>query len=145
MDDLTEHTRSVATTVLESFELGTPPAQNDNDTAGAAPVRCSVSIDGEWHGVVVVALSPRLVAWIARRMFGAAAVTAETLADDCREAAREVSNIVAGNLKPLFGMTNALGLPQDLAAISPTTDGAVAHVRVEHCGEALEIHILQAA
>lgn len=73
---------------------------------------CAVSIHGGFEGEVVVTATYDLAALFAERMFGADLSGAPTQRD-ALDALREVSNIVAGNLKPLLGEHNSLGLPQE--------------------------------
>lgn len=135
MDELGVHARGIALTVLESLapaDVGAAVTVTSGE-----PLACAVRIEGDWRGRVIVTLSPRLAASIATRMFALSTIST----DDVREAVREVSNIVAGNLKPLLGGTrNTLGLPEDLShrdKIGPS----IAHVVVLHRGEPLEIHV----
>jgi hypothetical protein len=72
-----------------------------------------VQIHGGFEGHVVIRASFAMAATIAQRMFGDDLAGPPT-GQDAQEALREVSNIVAGNLKPLFGEHLSLGLPEDL-------------------------------
>ncbi len=142
-NELRESTRGIALTVIESL-LGDAQPPSELPASQAQPaLACEVCIEGPCHARVIVALSPRHAHWIASRMFGVSA--ANENADDAREAAREVSNMVAGNLKPLFGPGHNLGLPQDVTSPSTSAHSQLAHVRVEHHGDLLEVHVLQAA
>lgn len=142
MDELAEHTRNIAVTVLESLATGERP--NDAPAKDAdTPLRCSVKIEGDWNGAVLVSVSPGLAHWVACRMFGAPSAASES--EDTREAVREISNIVAGNIKPLLGPGNTLGLPVDVGRDQPLPTDAMTHVAVDHHGELLQVHLLQAA
>jgi hypothetical protein len=91
------------------------------EPANAAPsslsptekLTCRVQIHGGFEGHVVIRASFAMAATIAQRMFGDDLAGPPT-GQDAQEALREVSNIVAGNLKPLFGEHLSLGLPEDL-------------------------------
>lgn len=100
---------------------------------------CRVRIRGGYEGEVIVSATPELANRIAARMFE------EDLAGpptprEAREALREVANIVAGNLKPLLGPNNQLGLPEDLADTAPRGRvDAVARATLEHRAGALDV------
>lgn len=145
-EELAESTRGIALTVIDSL-LGDshPEIDTTRDTTRPTLV-CSVSIDGPHAASVIVAVSPRLASWIAHRMFGVLSPDNDNAENvDAREAAREVSNIVAGNLKPLFGPGHTLGLPEDVADASTNALTSLAHVTVQHHGEALDIQVFDAA
>jgi hypothetical protein len=74
---------------------------------------CSVRIQGGWNGQVVVHASLGLASLAALHMFGDDARITRS-GRDAQDALREIANIVAGHLKPLFGEENTLGLPEDM-------------------------------
>ena len=76
-------------------------------------LHCAVGIHGTFEGEVVVTATYNLAALFASRMFEGELSGAPTRRD-ALDALREVSNIVAGNLKPLLGDHNTLGLPREL-------------------------------
>lgn len=95
-------------------EHATSPLLADIPSKHHTSLACRVRIRGGYEGEVIVSATPELAAHLAARMFE------EDLAGpptprEAREALREVANIVAGNLKPLLGPSNQLGLPEDLA------------------------------
>jgi len=91
----------------ETGELEMRPSMLDH------MLSCIVGIHGEFEGEVVVTATFGLAAEFASRMFEGELSGAPT-PRDALDALREVSNIVAGNLKPLLGEHNTLGLPRDL-------------------------------
>jgi CheY-specific phosphatase CheX len=110
--------------------------ENDNaETVHAASasqsfLSCSVNIRGGFAGEVIVSATPPLAARIAEKMFEDELEGAPTQ-QDARDALREVSNIVAGNLKPLFGENNQLGLPEDEAQSHSSHSGELATCTLE--------------
>jgi CheY-specific phosphatase CheX len=136
-------------TVMEevlSGVLGTPPQASDQPCTQQARLTCAVSIDGDWHGRVVVSATLGLAEQTATEMFGDDLPGLPT-ERDARDALREIANIVAGNLKPLFGDHNALGLPEDLnpASLQPlAADSPLAHASVPHGDGLLEVSVYPA-
>lgn len=131
--------------VMEEVLLGllgeslTPPACD----APASRLACGVSIDGDWRGQVVVGATLGLASQVAAEMFGSDLPGPPTRRD-ARDALREVANIVAGNLKPLFGDHNTLGLPVDLATEAPSVNASqIAHATVLHGDGVLEVSVFQ--
>lgn len=103
--------------VMHEVMLGLLGEIPDNDVLPARaerPMACSVSIRGGAHADVVVSATLTLASRIAEQMFEDELAGRAATEQDARDALREVSNIVAGNLKPLFGDNNQLGLPEDL-------------------------------
>lgn len=84
---------------------------------------CAVGIHGGFEGEVVVTATFGLAALFARRMFEDDLAGSPT-ARDAIDALREVSNIVAGNLKPLLGDQNTLGLPEELPVDAVRSHGS---------------------
>jgi hypothetical protein len=74
---------------------------------------CAVAIHGGFEGEVVVTATYGLAALFASKMFEGELLGAPT-PHDARDALHEVANIVAGNIKPLLGEHNTLGLPQEV-------------------------------
>jgi CheY-specific phosphatase CheX len=139
-------------TVMEevlSGLLGTPPQANPQPRQARtqeARLACAVSIDGDWHGRVVVSATLGLAEQTATAMFGDDLPGLPT-ERDARDALREIANIVAGNLKPLFGDHNALGLPEDMNAASLQPLAAyspLAHASVPHGDGVLEVSVYPA-
>lgn len=133
--------RTVMEEVLRGLlgELITPPPQG----APLIQLACGVSIDGGWRGQVVVGATLGLASLVAAEMFGAD-LNGPPTRRDAQDALREVANIVAGNLKPLLGDHNTLGIPVDL---TPDAEGArrsaIAHATVLHADGALEVSVFQ--
>jgi len=110
---------------------------------GEPRLTCAVNIRGGWNGQVIVQASLGLASLAATRMFGAQAssVLAQT---DAQDALREIANIVAGNLKPLFGHSNDLGLPEDLSVDSLFPPSAeLAQAVVQHRSGSLEVRVFE--
>jgi CheY-specific phosphatase CheX len=105
------------------------------------PIACRVRIGGSFDGEVIVSATLALANRIAAHMFaddldGKRPPTAR----EARAAMREVANIVAGNLKPLLGENNQLGLPEDLAeSAPPTAADPVLRATLEHRAGALDV------
>jgi hypothetical protein len=63
---------------------------------------------------------------------------------DAQDALREIANIVAGNLKPLFGDHNTLGLPEDLPSdVTYPQLPQLATATVLHGGGRLEVRVFE--
>ncbi|MEY4576333.1 MAG: Chemotaxis phosphatase CheX [Pseudomonadota bacterium] len=102
---------------------------------------CRVAIHGPFEGHVAVLATFGVAAQFAVRMFGADLSGAPSLLD-AQEALREVANIVAGNLKPLFGEHNTLGLPEDLPSdLHLSNRGQLAEATAAPLGGALEVRV----
>jgi hypothetical protein len=132
-------------TVVEEVLLGllgeliTPPPCD----APLSRLACGVSIDGGWRGQVVVGATLGLASLVAAEMFGRDLPGPPT-PRDAQDALREVANIVAGNLKPLLGDHNSLGLPVDLQPDAQSDHGpAIAHATVLHGDGVLEVSVFQ--
>jgi len=103
------------------------------------PLACRVRIRGGFEGEVVVSASLDLARHIAEHMFEDDLAGPPT-ALEAREALREIANIVAGNLKPLLGPSNQLGLPEDLAETAVHTRAdPIARATLEHSAGALDV------
>lgn len=114
---------------------------NDNYAAPAANdsfISCRVSIRGGFEGEVIVSATRALANRIAERMFEDE-LDGQPSFQDARDALREVSNIVAGNLKPLFGENNQLGLPEDQAENAGPLPDALATSTLEHPAGVLQV------
>jgi CheY-specific phosphatase CheX len=112
------------------------------DSAGV--LACSVRIRGGWNGQVIVHASLSLASLAALHMFGDDARITRS-GSDAQDALREIANIVAGNLKPLFGEHNTLGLPEDLPG--DVTYPQVPHLAtatVQHAAGRLEVRVFKA-
>jgi hypothetical protein len=108
------------------------PTTNDNF------ISCRVAIRGGFEGEVIVSATRRLADSIAGRMFEDE-LDGQPTFQDARDALREVSNIVAGNLKPLFGDNNQLGLPEDQAENSPSLPNQLATSTLDHPAGVLRV------
>jgi hypothetical protein len=145
MRGLEEETRCVMEEVLLGL-LGEPPDRRPSmPPARHSRLLCAVQIRGGWNGQVLVWASPGLASLVADRMFGERVdSSSERDTRDARDALRELANIVAGNLKPLFGNKNILGLPKDLPNdTTQTTEGQLAQVVVYHGNGELEVRIFE--
>jgi CheY-specific phosphatase CheX len=104
---------------------------------------CSVRIRGGWDGQVIVQASLGLASLAALRMFGDDARITRS-ASDAQDALREIANIVAGNLKPLFGEENTLGLPEDLRGdVTYPHAHQLARAVIEHGDGRLEVRVFE--
>lgn len=115
----------------------------ERDVDAAPPVAagflsCRVTIRGGFEGEVIVSATLGLVSSIAEQMFEDELQGQPTYAD-ARDALREVSNIIAGNLKPLFGADNQLGLPEDLADNQHDLPNQLATCTLEHPAGVLKV------
>jgi len=130
--------------VMHEVMLGLLGEETANDTAPAdvgSTFACRVYIRGGFCGEVVVRMPLALACCIAEHMFADELAGAPT-EQDARDALREVSNIVAGNLKPLFGEENQLGLPEDLAENDqPKGSDQLAQAQFEHPRGVLEVRV----
>lgn len=99
---------------------------------------CRVGIRGGFYGEVIVSATLGLASRIAEQMFEDELEGRPTYTD-ARDALREVSNIVAGNLKPLFGANNQLGLPEDLAENHHELPNQLATCTLEHPAGVLKV------
>jgi CheY-specific phosphatase CheX len=136
-------------TVMEevlSGVLGAPPQGSGRPCAQKARLACAVSIHGDWHGRVVVSATLSLASQTATEMFGDDLPGPPT-ERDAHDALREIANIVAGNLKPLFGDHNTLGIPEDMdpASLQPlAAESPLAHASVPHGDGVLEVSVYAA-
>jgi hypothetical protein len=141
MESLDEELRQLMEEVLvsllgEAFEV--PPGAADEPL-----LSCAVFIAGGWNGQVIVQASLGLAALAATRMFGKESSVLESQTD-AQDALREIANIVAGNLKPLFGQSNNLGLPEDLPVNSLYPPSAqLAQAVVQHGTGSLEVRVFE--
>lgn len=115
----------------DSDNFAAPPA-NDNF------ISCRVAISGGFEGEVIVSATRALATSIAGRMFEDELAGQPTF-QDARDALREVSNIVAGNLKPLFGENNQLGLPEDQAENARSLPDELATSTLDHPAGVLRV------
>ena len=99
---------------------------------------CRVGISGQFYGEVIVCATLGLASCVAEQMFEDD-LTGKPTYQDSRDALREVSNIVAGNLKPLFGENNQLGLPEDLAENHDTLPNELAACTLDHPSGVLKV------
>jgi hypothetical protein len=144
--DLGVELQRVMQDVFLSLLEGEPEPVATAPRGAAAPrLACRVAIHGPFEGHVTVIATLGVATVFARKMFGSDLPGAPT-AGDAQEALREVANIVAGNLKPLFGRHNTLGLPEDLPADAQRCDGSqLAEATGEHRCGTLEVRVYEAA
>src|SRR6185295_3791052 len=103
------------------------------------------AIHGGWNGVVTVRATAGLIERVATHMF-AAAQDDEPLELRARDALRELANIVAGNIKPLLGEGNSLGLPMDDAErVSQVAAAAMTAASVSLSFGELEVYLVEDA
>jgi CheY-specific phosphatase CheX len=145
VEDLEAAVHTVMEEVLSGV-LGAPPQPSGRPRAQEARLACAVSIDGDWHGRVVVSATLGLACLTATEMFGDDLPGLPT-ERDAQDALREIANIVAGNLKPLFGDHHALGIPEDMTAASLqplAAESPLAHACVPHGDGVLEVSVYTA-
>lgn len=120
-------------------EQGANPVLLHIPSKQRTPLACSVRIRGGFEGEVVVSATLDLASRIAAHMFEDE-LDGPPTAREARDALREVANIVAGNLKPLFGEHNQLGLPEDLAESARITrNDPLARATLEHNAGVLDV------
>lgn len=105
----------------------------------SAFLSCRVHIRGGFSGEVIVSATLSLASTIAEQMFEDELDGRRPTYQDARDALREVANIVAGNLKPLFGANNQLGLPEDLAENHDVPPSELATCTLEHPAGVLKV------
>jgi hypothetical protein len=114
---------------------------HDEDFASPAAdgfLSCRVAIRGGFEGEVIVGATLGLASCVAEQMFEDELDGRPTY-QDARDALREVSNIIAGNLKPLFGENNQLGLPEDFAENQLELLSQLATSTLEHPAGVLKV------
>ena len=141
MQSLPHEVRRIAREVL--LALADDESMIGEDEAPPQPpgrLACCVRIDGHFRGQVWIHASVGLANRIARRMFGH--VPDGPFTSESQEALREMTNIVAGNLKSILGAGNHLDLPEDLPLDAPYPDlESIAETVVDHQGERLEVRV----
>jgi CheY-specific phosphatase CheX len=128
-----------------AIDRSPPHAPSDGSPPQAASgprLTCAVRIHGGWNGQVVVQASLGLADLAARRMFGKEH-RAQDSRQDAQDALREIANIVAGNLMPLFGEFNNLGLPEDLPVDSIHSPSSLAQAVVQRGCGSLEVRVFE--
>lgn len=139
-EELEGELRRVMHDVILSL-VGERPVELDSITPPGQRLTCRVAIHGGFEGQVVVHATFSVAAQIAQSMFGADLSGAPS-SRDAQDALREVTNIVAGNLKPLFGDQNTLGLPEDLPMGAQVSNGGqLAVATTHHAGGQLEVRV----
>lgn len=138
MNDYAEVLEAELPRLMHEVMLGVLGDEPENDVAVAdfgSPLACRVTIRGSFEGEVVVSMHLALASCVAQHMF-ADELPGSPTQQDALDALREVSNIVAGNLKPLFGEHNQLGLPEDLTpSEADARVGQLAQAKFAHpCG-----------
>jgi hypothetical protein len=115
----------------ENDNYSAPPANDDF-------ISCRVAIRGGFEGEVIVSATRALATTVAGRMFEDE-LDGQPTFQDARDAVREISNIVAGNLKPLFGENNQLGLPEDQAENAHSLPDQLATSTLDHPAGVLRV------
>jgi CheY-specific phosphatase CheX len=142
MEGLDEELRRVMEEVLTGL-LGETDDVPTLGVKSTVMLSCCVQIRGGWNGQVIVQASLGLASLAAIRMFGDD-VRITRSARDAQDALREITNIVAGNLKPLFGEENTLGLPEDLPGdVTFPLVPQRAHAVIEHLDGRLEVRVFE--
>jgi hypothetical protein len=141
MQSLPQEVRRIAGEVLLALAGEDVAGSDANETLpSGSRLACCVRIEGPFRGQVLVHATPGLTLLVARRMFGHDPAT--PFAAESQEALREITNILAGNIKPLLGKRTQLFLPEDLpldAACPPLQP--LAESVVEHAGQRLEVRV----
>lgn len=124
--------------------LGDSTALPDGGGLSDRRIACRVAIH-DAEGAVVRHLAAVATFGLAERlagyMFGADLMGPPSLVD-AQEALREVSNMVAGNLKPLFGERCTLGLPEDVPSdVQLSGRGQLAETTIKHATGTLEVRV----
>ena len=113
------------------------------EAAAETQLCCGVRIQGGFSGQVIVQASLGLASLAALRMFGDE-VSNPLSIRDAQDALREIANIVAGNLKPLFGESNTLGLPEDLPGdLTYPEAPQLAKAVINHADGRLEVRVFE--
>ena len=124
--------------------LGQSTALPDGGGISDRRVACRVAIHDAQGAVarhIAVVATFGLAERLAGYMFGADLLGAPSLVD-AQEALREVSNMVAGNLKPLFGANNTLGLPEDVPSdVQLSSRGQLAEAALKHATGTIEVRV----
>jgi hypothetical protein len=124
--------------------LGRSTALPDGGGMADRRLACRVAIHDAQGAVarhIAVVATFGLAERLAGYMFGADLLGAPS-AIDAQEALREVSNMVAGNLKPLFGQNYALGLPEDLPSdVQLSGRGQLAEAALKHATGTIEVRV----
>lgn len=89
--------------------FGDPIAESDDPTIPRWDIRSQIAIRGAWNGLVTLLFPAEAAEEIACRMLEAK--PGELGADEIRDAAGEMANILAGNLKSMLPQPSSLGLP----------------------------------
>lgn len=135
---------SVARTLGESLFEAEVDFAGDSAATLTAPVASQVDVHGSFAGSVTVGCSEGLARRLAARMFGVP--EARVTADEQRDAIRELSNVVAGNLKALLPPPSEIGLPVNVVDFSGAPRGDELNRLAFVCaGEPLLISIRPAA
>ncbi len=86
---------------------GVTPVVDAHARWGGTTFRSSVSISGDWSGTLELEVSSGAAALMARSLFGCNGVSDQ----QCLDAVREVSNILAGNIKSALPGNTSLAIP----------------------------------
>lgn len=90
--------------------FGDSACESDASGASAWEIRSDIVIRGAWNGLVTVLLPASTAEQIACRMLDAK--PGEISADEIRDAAGEMVNILGGSLKSILPQPSSLGLPE---------------------------------
>ena len=124
--------------------LGQSTALPDGGGIGDRQLACRIAIHDTQGAVarhIAVVATFGLAERLAGYMFGADLMGAPSLVD-AQEALREVTNMVAGNLKPLFGVNNTLGLPEDVPSdVHLSSRGQLAEAALKHATGTIEVRV----
>ena len=140
LEELEQVTTSVWELMMESTILRSDPS------ALAPDADCKVAfirLNGAYNGTIALHLDDELVRLAAAAMFGTEDV--EVTAAEMDDTARELANMVGGNVKCLVEQPTELGLPQLSAAKQFTVDGASEKCRLafQHDGAALHVTVYE--
>jgi len=137
---------SIATDVWSSLNLDieqTEPLLNDAEITGSA----SVSISGNWDGVVRLDFTTSLPGELAAAMF--MMEPADVTDDEVADAVGELANMLGGNLKSLFPEHSRLSLPSVVLGSTVTlrVTGATLVRRVDFtcAGRALRVTLWESS
>ncbi|NHC16057.1 chemotaxis protein CheX [Motilibacter deserti] len=122
--------------------LGSEPTPSVPGVGKPAQVTASVSIAGEWDGVVVVSLSAKTAQDVGSALLQLDAADLEP--GDVDDAVGELVNIVGGNVKSVLPGPSSLSLPvvaHGTAHVASRGAEIVAQAALEWLGEHVEITV----
>ncbi len=140
VDELEQVTTSVWELMMESAIVRADASVLSPDAGSKVAF---IRLNGAYNGTIALHLDDGLVRAAAATMFGTPndAVTSAEMDDT----ARELANMVGGNVKCLVEQPTELGLPQLAAAGQFTVDGASERCRLafQHDGAALHVTVYE--